>query len=110
MIHGNLASKSNSRQLVWSGGKPRFIKSPQAFRFIDDFKEQQELLKPLFQDDVMLIATVFYSSRRPDLDDTLFCDCLQGAVIANDRQIRAKVLSAQIDSLDPRVEFTVRLL
>jgi len=64
------------------------------------------LKKPL-----RLIATVFYQSRRSDLDVSAIMDGLQAAgVIANDRFIIEQHLYAEVDSANPRVELTVELI
>jgi Holliday junction resolvase RusA-like endonuclease len=50
-------------------------------------------------------VTVFYPSRRSDLDAALVYDCLQNSgVIKNDRYITEKVERACVDPKNPRVE------
>ncbi len=52
--------------------------------------------------------TVYYRSRRSDLDCALLYDCLQTAgVITNDRYIIEKHESAKVDAKNPRVEICV---
>lgn len=54
-------------------------------------------------------VTVFYPSRRSDLDCALVYDCLQAAgVVANDRYIVEKHEFARIDKERPRVEIELR--
>ncbi len=53
-------------------------------------------------------VSVFYPSRRSDLDCALVYDCLQQfGVIANDRFIVEKHEFLHIDKQNPRVEITV---
>ncbi len=52
-------------------------------------------------------ATVFYDSRRPDIDNAtkVLLDCLQkGGVIVNDRQFMRIILTRGLDTKNPRVE------
>lgn len=115
-IHGNLRSKANSRRLVHikspKSGKtiPAFIKSKPAAVFCDRFREQCPVLSPLFEDEVHVLCDIFYDSRRPDLDESLLLDLLQGHVYANDRQVKSKRIRWGLDPFRPRVEVTVRLL
>ena len=106
---GSLKSKSNSRQLVYRGKKPAFIKSEGAFQFLKDFARQCPVLDPPFMEDVMLEVDVFYPSRRTDLDISLLMDALQGPVLENDRLVKSQVVRWGLDPLDPRVELRIRL-
>ena len=109
VVLGSLASKSNSRRLIWRKGKPAFVKSPAAFSFLNDFANQCPTLDPVFTEDVVLEADIYYPSRRSDLDDSLLMDALQGKVIENDRQIKRRDIRWGLDPLNPRVELMVRL-
>ena len=109
IAYGKLASKSNSRQLVYRGRKPSFIKSQSAFDFLRDFANQCPTLSPLFLDDVVLIADIYYPSRRQDLDESLLMDAIQSKLIWNDRQIKAKYIRWGLDVLQPRVDIRIRL-
>lgn len=61
--------------------------------------------------DVALEATIFYASRRPDLDESLFMDILQKAgVYKNDRLVKEKHIYWGLDKKNPRVEFAVWVL
>lgn len=54
-------------------------------------------------------VTVFYPSRRSDLDCALIYDCLQASgVVANDRYIIEKHEFARVDPVNPRVEIELR--
>lgn len=111
VLYGNLASKSNTRQLVWhrdraSGKrKPVYIKSKRALEFERAAlaqltgKHRLGLTGPL-----RLEATVFYDSRRPDLDVSLLMDVLESAgVYENDRQVHEQHLYKRLDRDNPRV-------
>ena len=78
-IFGEPASKANSRRLVARHGKPMFIKSSKALSYATMFK-QQCVVSPsqMFTDDVVVTIRIWYASRRPDLDESLILDLLQG--------------------------------
>jgi len=112
IIRGELASKANSRRLVTIGGKPRFIKSAKALAF-----EQAALMQiPLdhrigMTGQIRMTATIYYASRRPDLDPSLLMDVLEHAgVYCNDRQIHEQHLTKKLDRLNPRVELMLEEL
>ena len=53
-------------------------------------------------------ATIYYASRRPDLDASLIFDILQKAgVYLNDRQLEEQHLFKCFDKENPRSEITV---
>lgn len=105
LVSGELASKSNSRIRTHWGG---FIKSDKARRFCKDFEAQIPKQRTAFEGPCKLIATVYYASRRPDLDISLLQDCIQKqGIIKNDRQIDALEIYKQIDKGAPRVHFRV---
>jgi len=106
-ILGQCASKSNSRRLVYKNNKPMFIKSKRAMEFKRMFMAQVPKAEPIMED-VVLTCTIYYSSRRPDLDESLVMDCLEGAgIIGNDRQIKEKHIYWGLDKKNPRVDITV---
>ena len=111
IIHGEPASKSNSRKLVTIKGRPAFIKSDKARKYVKQFEEQcPQMGDSMFIDDVEVEMTVFYSSRRPDLDESVILDCMQGFIYKNDRQVKRKVITWGLDKENPRAEITVRLM
>lgn len=62
-------------------------------------------------DDVSITCTIYYPTRRNDLDPSLFFDCLQKAeVIKNDRQLKEQHLYHGLDKENPRVEFRIDIL
>lgn len=109
-ILGQPYSKANSRMLVSTKGVSRFIKSPKALRYAESFKMQCPTLDPLFEDDVRVELDIYYASRRPDLDESLILDLLQGKVYRNDRQVREKLVRWGIDPGRPRTEIHISLL
>lgn len=106
-IYGQAYSKANSRQLIFRNGKPVFIKSKEALRYSDDFLRQCPQLSPIFTCDVCVELDMYYASRRPDLDESLVLDLLQGKVYENDRLVRRKVVQWYLDKDNPRVSITV---
>lgn len=138
-IHGEAASKGNSRRLVTQPGadprtaqaceRPRLIKSAKALAF-ESAALRQIPPRCRVRLDVPLRVTLFmfYASERPDLDESLVLDCLQDryatlkvngvcrrvlvqrGVFVNDRLVREKHVFHRIDRLDPRVEVVVEPL
>ena len=111
IIHGEPASKANSRKLVTIKGRPAFIKSEKARKYVKQFEEQcPQMGDSMFLDDVEVEMTVFYGSRRPDLDESVILDCMQGFIYKNDRQVKRKIITWGLDKENPRSEITVRLM
>ena len=112
-IMGEPASKSNSRQIVRMGGRPRLIKSKKALNYARQFHLQaprMPLRDPIL-DDVLMWCRIHYATRRPDLDESLIMDALQAAeIIGNDRQIKAKVVLWALDRDNPRSEIKLACL
>lgn len=109
-IFGEPASKANSRRLVKFGGISRLIKSKKALSYSDMFKQQCKQLDVLLEGDLRINITIYYASRRPDLDESLILDLLQGYVYANDRQIKEKHIYWGLDKENPRSEITVEVI
>jgi|6_EtaG_2_1085325.scaffolds.fasta_scaffold09352_3 Holliday junction resolvase RusA-like endonuclease len=101
-ILGETASKANSRKLVRFGKRLASIKSDKARAYEKIFKEQAVPIAPLIGGDVLLYCHIFYASRRPDLDESLIMDLLQGVAYTNDRQVKAKVILHGLDKEQPR--------
>jgi Holliday junction resolvase RusA-like endonuclease len=101
-IFGEPASKANSRRLVARGGKPVFIKSEKALTYAESFKRQCPDDVRTFECDVCVEMTIYYASRRPDLDESLILDLLQGVAYLNDRQVKRKVIDWGLDKENPR--------
>lgn len=113
IIQGEPASKANSRRLVKKrfGNKVRTIsiKSAKALAYEKQFASQCLKLDPLIEDDVLLYCKVFYASRRPDLDESLIMDGLQGVIIKNDRQIKGKIIAHGVDREQPRAHIGLKI-
>lgn len=62
------------------------------------------------QGDVSVTITIYYASRRPDLDESVILDCMQGFIYENDRQVKEKHVYHRLDKVNPRAEITVQLL
>jgi len=101
-ILGEPASKANNRKLVRFGTRMASIKSDKARGYEKLFAEQAVPIDPLIDGDVLLWCHIFYSSRRPDLDESLIMDCLQGIAYTNDRQVKAKLILHGLDKEQPR--------
>ena len=107
-IFGEPASKANSRKIVRYGGVSRIIKSAKALNYVDLFKAQiKPMLRPLVCD-VVVSVHVFYASRRPDLDESLILDLLQGNLYLNDRQVKEKHIYWYLDKDNPRATIEVK--
>ena len=106
-ILGEPASKANSRRLVFIGGKPRVIKSKKALDYATAFKRQVVGQNRLLAGDVVVTITIYYASRRPDLDESLILDLLQDVAYLNDRQVKERHIYWGLDKLNPRAEILV---
>lgn len=107
-IHGEPASKANSRELVTIGGRPRFIKSKKARDYARDALKQIRRPADPIVGEVTAEISVWYATQRPDLDESIILDVLQEAgVYVNDRQVRERHVYHYIDKARPRA--TIRL-
>ena len=106
-ILGEPASKSNSRRVVRIGGMSRLIKSAKALSYSDMFKQQCPVLPVLMTGDLVVTMHIYYASRRPDLDESLILDLLQGCVYLNDRQVKERHTYWHLDKLNPRSEILI---
>lgn len=106
-IYGSPQSKANSRKLVFNGNTPRFIKSAAARSYLADFLRQCPSLDPMFECDVVAEITIYYSSRRPDVDESLILDAMQGRIYRNDRQVRRKIVTGYVDKENPRAYISI---
>jgi len=106
IILGEPASKANSRRMVYVRGKPMFIKSAKALAYAKSFKQQAAAAAKL-DGDVAVHITIYYASRRPDLDESLILDLLQDVAYTNDRQVKEKHIYWGLDKENPRCEIKV---
>ena len=104
VVYGEPASKANSRKIVKIKGRPVSIKSDKARAYEKSFKEQMEKLasRQLLEGDVKVDILIYYKTRRPELDESLILDCLQGYIYKNDRQVKEKHIYWGIDKDSPR--------
>lgn len=106
-VLGEPASKANSRRIAVVNGSTRFIKSAKALRYLEDFQWQCRALDPMFETDVGVDLTIYYASRRSDLDESLILDAMQNYVYRNDRQVKRKLVVWGLDPANPRTEIRV---
>ena len=106
-IKGEPASKANSRRVVKFGSMSRLIKSQKALDYSDYFRQQVTPITPLMSGDIRMHITIFYASRRPDLDESLILDLLQGLVYVNDRQVKERHTYWGLDPENPRAEIII---
>lgn len=107
IIFGEPASKANSRRVVKFGNMSRLIKSQKALNYSDMFKQQCMPLARLMSGDIRMTMWIYYASRRPDLDESLILDLLQGVVYLNDRQVKERHVFWGLDPDRPRTEMII---
>ena len=107
IIFGEPASKANSRRVVRYGGMSRLIKSAKALSYSDAFKQQCGKLPTLMTGDLRVTLHIFYASRRPDLDESLILDLMQGLIYENDRQVKERHCYWGLDPENPRAEIII---
>ena len=107
IIFGEPASKANSRRVVKFGNMSRLIKSQKALDYSAAFKQQCTPLGRLMSGDIKMTMWIFYASRRPDLDESLILDLLQGLVYLNDRQVKERHVFWGLDPDRPRAEMII---
>ena len=105
-IFGEPASKANSRR--WTG--KFFIKSKKALDYVDSFAKQCPQLEPMLEGDLRATIKIWYASRRPDLDESLILDCMQGKIYANDRAVKERHVYWGLDKEHPRSEITIEVM
>lgn len=105
-IYGEPASKANSR--VWTGR--RLIKSKKALSYVKTFESQCSPLETLLKGILRATITIYYASRRPDLDPSLILDLMQGRIYENDRQVREMHLYWGLDKENPRAEIAIEVI
>ena len=107
IIFGEPASKANSRRVVHYGGMSRLIKSKKALSYSDVFRQQCGKLPTLMTGDLRVTLYIFYASRRPDLDESLILDLMQGLIYENDRQVKERHCYWGLDPDNPRAEIII---
>jgi Holliday junction resolvase RusA-like endonuclease len=107
-ILGEPASKANSRKIVRFGNVSRLIKSSKALAYSDMFKQQCPKLPQLLTGDLRVTMWIYYASRRPDLDESLILDLMQGLIYENDRQVKERHVYWGLDQSNPRSEILIQ--
>lgn len=107
VVYGEPASKANSRRVVRFGNMSRLIKSQKALNYGEAFRSQVTPFSPLIEGDVRVYIRIWYASRRPDLDESLILDLMQGLFYENDRQVKEKHIFWGLDKECPRAEIVV---
>lgn len=110
IIFGEPASKANSRKVVRIGNTSRLIKSAKALSYSEMFKQQCRPLGLLMAGDLRVTMWIYYASRRPDLDESLILDLMQGFIYENDRQVKEKHIYWGLDPENPRTEILVETI
>ena len=85
----------------------RLIKSQKALNYADAFRMQCPPISPLMSGDIRMQIKIYYASRRPDLDESLILDLLQGLVYINDRQVKERHTYWGLDPKNPRAEIII---
>jgi Holliday junction resolvase RusA-like endonuclease len=106
-IEGEPASKSNSRKIVSFGKRMGVIKSEKARNYEKLFASQCPTLENLIESEVKVELIIHYASRRPDLDESVILDCMQGKIYVNDRQVKQKHIYWGLDRERPRTHVRV---
>ncbi len=106
IIFGEPASKANSRRVVRIGGTSRLIKSQKALTYAELFRQQAGEDRCM-DGDMRVTLHIWYASRRPDLDESLILDLLQGVAYRNDRQVKEKHIYWHLDPSNPRTNIVV---
>tara|TARA_R100000231_G_scaffold82483_1_gene63046 strand:- start:226 stop:618 length:393 start_codon:yes stop_codon:yes gene_type:complete len=107
IIEGEPASKGNSRKIVNFGKRMALIKSQKARDYEKLFTDQCPILENLIETDVKVELIIYYASRRPDLDESVVLDCMQGKIYVNDRQVKQKHIYWGLDRERPRTHVRV---
>lgn len=109
-VVGEPASKANSRRIIPIKGRFRSIKSKKALDYTAVFRQQCPKLDIMFRTDVGVDIQIYYKTRRPDLDESVILDAMQGLIYDNDRMVREKHIYWRLDKLCPRARIRVYAL
>lgn len=119
VLLGEPVSKANQRRPALTGRRSRrwrFIKSEKALGWEGFVREQLRMLRiaelipvgvAFPKEPVCVTAHLWYRTERPDLDESLLLDLLQGYAYTNDRQVKAKIIYHGIDRENPRADVHV---
>ncbi len=85
----------------------KYSLSQKALNYSDAFRQQCQPLATLMTGDLRVTLHIFYASRRPDLDESLILDLMQGLIYENDRQVKERHAYWGLDPENPRAEILV---
>lgn len=108
-IKGNVPSKSNCYRIIRLGSRCSLAKGKDLKDYEKSFLTQYRASKML-ECEFGINLTVYYPSRRADLDNSLkiILDCLQKAgAIKNDNKCVEIVAHRKLDKENPRIEFNL---
>lgn len=123
-------TKANSRKIITlknkkGNSRTAIAKSDKALAYVDTVRSNVSAdLRHNYEGPVLVIATIYYGSRRPDLTFDLLQDALQAAykedygqrfrvwdgVYENDRQVFTLLMRKKIDPKNPRAEISIYAL
>jgi Holliday junction resolvase RusA-like endonuclease len=92
------------------GGRPAVIKSRKAREYERTAALQVPVRAALLDGPLRATIRIWYASERPDLDESIVLDVLQGRVYRNDRQVRERHVYHGIDRANPRAEVVIEPL
>jgi hypothetical protein len=106
------ATKKTSQRVVRSGARLRIIPSERTMvwtRGARVYMARAMHGRPVLLGPVEVVYRFYRRQDRADLGglEAAVDDAMQGVVIANDRQIRRRVSSVEVDKVIPRVEVEV---
>lgn len=122
IVNGQTYSKSNSRIFSYNSGRPRMFKNAKVLNYVDSsiFQLKSQLKgHKAFEGPIKLEITVYYQSRRSDLDISLIQDIFEQkkdrgsgiitfeGIYKNDRQIEEIHAFRKLDKENPRIEATI---
>ncbi len=103
VILGEPASNANSRRIVNIRGRMVPIKSKKALEYVASLRLQAAAQMPsMIEGDLRVEMMIHYASRRPDLDESVILDALQGIAYENDRQVKQRMTYWGLDKDMPR--------
>jgi hypothetical protein len=129
-IRTNPQTKANNRQIITvpakkGGTRSAIAKSDRALAYVDIVHSSVPAdVRDNYEGPVLVIATMYYSSRRPDLTFDLLQDALQAAyktdygqrirvwdgVYENDRQVSVLLIRKKLAPKNPRAEVSIYAL
>lgn len=112
IIYGQPPSKSNSYRIITIHGHGSLAKTTATKKYEESFFMQCSLRNANIDKRFKLTMDVFFSSDRPDIDNSVkvILDMLQSSkVIKNDRLCSELHVRKLIDKKNPRIEFVINV-